>query len=149
MKTSVNLAKPLCVLMFTALLVTYRLPSTPAYSEEPPKFVDLSLLISAEYPCTWPELVPPFRIDHVQTIGRQSAYNVDTLSTDGNMGTQMDVPPHSVERPELNLPKSGPLGNEFTDKVPAWKFVGSACVVDLRDLLDTTPPGQRPSDPPG
>ena len=141
MKTSVNLIRLLRVLPFIALLVACRLSSTPAYSEEPPRFVDLSLMIAAEYPCTWPELVPPFRLDRVQTIGRQSAYNVDTLSTDGNMGTQMDVPPHSVERPELNLPKSGPLGNEFIDKVPAWKFVGSACVIDLRNLLDTGPAG--------
>ena len=117
------------------------LSSTPARGEESPTFVDLSLLVAAEYPCTVPIYVPPFRIDHVQKIGRQSAYNVDTLSIDGNTATQMDVPPHSVQRPELNLPKSGPFGNEFTDKVPAWKFVGEACVVDLRELLDAAPAG--------
>ena len=68
------------------------------------------------YPCTWPEGFPRFRLTHVMKIGRESAYNIDTLNIDGNTGTQMDVPPHSVARPELKLPNSGPYGNEFTEK---------------------------------
>ena len=133
--------KPLRVRLVVVPLIALTLSSTPARGEESPTFVDLSLLVAAEYPCTVPIYVPPFRIDHVQKIGRQSAYNVDTLSIDGNTATQMDVPPHSVQRPELNLPKSGPFGNEFMDKVPAWKFGGEACVVDLRELLDAAPAG--------
>ena len=119
--------------------------TTPlAYAQKPSRFVDLSLLVAENYPCTWPEGFPRFRLTHVRKIGRKSAYNIDTLNIDGNTGTQMDVPPHSVARPELKLPNSGPYGNEFTEKVPAWKFVGEACIIDLRELLDTGAPGVSP-----
>ncbi len=73
-------------------------------------FADHSLLIAPEYPCTWPSYpFPKFQIIHQQTIGPTSAYNIDALLIDGNTGTQLDVPPHSVARPELNREKSGPL----------------------------------------
>ena len=68
-----------------------------------------------------------------RTIGAESAYNVDTLLIDGNTGTQLDVPPHSVARPELKREKSGPLGLVYTDKIEPWQFGGEACVVDVRD----------------
>lgn len=119
-------------------------PLGPAWASErdqPARFIDLSLLVAAEYPCTWAEGFPRFRLEQVTTIGRESAYNIDTLIIDGNTGTQLDVPPHSVARPELNLPHSGSLGNEFTDQTPAWKLVGEACVIDIHDLLDVAPSG--------
>jgi len=109
---------------------------------ESPRFVDLSLMVSPSFPCTWPDGFPTFRIEHYLRIGPDSHYNSDLLTIDGNTGTQLDVPPHSVARPELKLPNSGPLGNAFLDKTPAWQLVGEACVVDCRDLLDSTPNGQ-------
>jgi hypothetical protein len=75
------------------------------------RFVDHSLLVAPDYPVTWPAApFPRFQITHQRTIGPDSAYNVDSLLIDGNTGTQLDVPPHSVARPELGRPKSGPLG---------------------------------------
>jgi kynurenine formamidase len=56
----------------------------------------------------------------------------------------MDVPPHSVARPELKREKSGPFGLAYTDKIEAWQFGGEACVVDVRDLLDKAPNGVSP-----
>ena len=115
-----------------------------AFSEEP-RFVDNSLLIAPEYPCTWPSHpFPRFAIIHSRMIGPESAYNIDTLLIDGNTGTQLDVPPHSVARPELNREKSGPLGLAYTDKILPWQFGGEACVVDVRDLLDKAPKGESP-----
>jgi len=109
------------------------------------KFVDHSLLIAPEYPCTWPSSpFPRFQINHQRTIGPDSVYNVDVLLIDGNTGTQLDVPPHSVARPDLKREKSGPLGLKFTDKIEAWQFGGEACVVDVRDLLDQAPKGVSP-----
>ena len=105
-------------------------------------FVDLSLIVAREYPCTWSDGFPTFRMDPYLRVGPLSAYNSEILTIDGNTGTQMDVPPHSVARPSLKLPHSGPFGTEFTERTPAWKFVGEACVVDSRDLLNTTPNGQ-------
>lgn len=112
---------------------------------EPTRFHDHSLLIAPEYPCTWPSHpFPRFQITHQRTIGPDSVYNVDTLFIDGNTGTQLDVPPHSVARPDLKREKSGPLGLAFTDKIEPWQFGGEACVVDIRDLLDQAPKGVSP-----
>ncbi len=111
----------------------------------PSRFVDHSLVIATEYPCTWPTYpFPGFQLIHSRTIGPQSAYNVDVLLIDGNTGTQLDVPPHSVARPDLKRPKSGPLGLAYTDKIDAWQFGGEACVIDVRDLLDQAPKGVSP-----
>ena len=114
-------------------------------SGDPPKFVDHSLLIAEGYPCTWPSApFPRFQLVHERTIGPESAYNIDVLMIDGNTGTQMDVPPHSVARPDLMREKSGPLGLAYTDKIEAWQFGGEACVIDVRDLLDQAPKGVSP-----
>ncbi len=115
-----------------------------AWSDDP-RFVDHSLLIAPEYPCSWPSHpFPRFVIIHSRTIGPASAYNIDTLLIDGNTGTQLDVPPHSVARPELKREKSGPLGLAYTDKIDPWQFGGEACVIDVRDLLDQAPKGTSP-----
>lgn len=109
------------------------------------KFVDHSLLVAPEFPCTWPSVpFPRFQITHQRVIGPDSPYNIDVLLIDGNTGTQLDVPPHSVARPDLKREKSGPLGLAYTDKIEAWQFGGEACVVDVRDLLDQAPKGVSP-----
>lgn len=114
-------------------------------SQQRSRFIDNSLLIAPEYPCTWPSHpFPRFAIIHSRTIGPESAYNIDTLLIDGNTGTQLDVPPHSVARPELKREKSGPLGLAYIDKIEPWQFGGEACVVDVRDLLDKAPNGVSP-----
>ncbi|MBL8811149.1 MAG: cyclase family protein [Planctomycetaceae bacterium] len=109
------------------------------------KFVDCSLLIAPEYPATWPtHPFPRFQLIHEQAIGPNSPYNIDVLMIDGNTGTQMDVPPHSVVRPELKREKSGPFGLSWTDKIEPWQFGGEACIVDVRHLLDKAPNGVSP-----
>ena len=112
---------------------------------EEPRFVDHSLLIAPELPCTWPSHpFPRFAIIHSRTIGPESVYNIDTLLIDGNTGTQLDVPPHSVARPELKREKSGPFGLAYTDKIEPWQFGGEACVIDVRGILDKAPKGTSP-----
>src|SRR5262245_37035615 len=109
-----------------------------------PQIVDLSLLVAPELPGPWPAGWPAFQINHYERIGPLSPYNSDILVIDGNNGTQLDVPPHSIPLPESNLPNAGVLGRSFTDKIPAWQFGGEACVIDCRDLLDTASPGKSP-----
>jgi kynurenine formamidase len=111
-----------------------------AKTESP--FVDLSLLVAPDLPCTWPDRFPLFQINHYRRIGPHSAYNSDILAIDGNTGTQLDFPPHSIPLPDSKLPNAAPAGNLFSDKVPAWQFVGEACVIDCRSLLDTAPKGR-------
>lgn len=109
------------------------------------RFIDHSLMVAPEYPCTWPSYpFPRFQLTHERTIGLDSVYNVDVLLIDGNTGTQLDVPPHSVARPDLMREKSGPLGLAYTDKIEPWQFGGEACVIDIRDLLDQAPKGISP-----
>ncbi|HAP08637.1 MAG TPA: hypothetical protein DCR20_12485 [Planctomycetaceae bacterium] len=133
----------------TALLglsVAAGLP-TSVVAQEPTKtrFVDCSLLVAAEYPATWPtHPFPRFQLIHERTIGPVSPLNIDVLLMDGNTGTQMDVPPHSVVRPELKREKSGPFGLAWTDRIEAWQFGGEACVVDCRRLLDQAADGVSP-----
>jgi kynurenine formamidase len=108
-------------------------------------FVDLSVLVSQEMPCTWPTPQwPLFQINQYRRPGPLGAYHADILTMDGNTGTQLDFPPHSVAPPDSGLPAAGPFGLAFSDKVPAWQFVGEACVVDCRDLLDTAGRGRSP-----
>ncbi len=134
---------PLCLWSLALLLVT-DLPAEDAPASAT-RFVDNSLLIAPEYPCTWPtHPFPRFQITHQRVIGPDSPYNIDTLLIDGNTGTQLDVPPHSVARPDLKREKSGPLGLAYTDKIEAWQFGGEACVIDIRDLLDQAGNGISP-----
>jgi kynurenine formamidase len=107
--------------------------------------LDLSLTVAADFPCTWPSPVfPVFQINHYRRPGPLGAYNSDILSIDGNTGTQLDFPPHSVAPPSAGLPAAGRFGLAYSDKIPAWQFVGEACVIDCTDLLDTTPKGRSP-----
>ncbi len=142
-----NRGRPACFLMNAFLWIAVILAlglGRNAWSDDP-RFVDHSLLIAPEYPCSWPSHpFPRFVIIHSRTIGPASAYNIDTLLIDGNTGTQLDVPPHSVARPELKREKSGPLGLAYTDKIDPWQFGGEACVIDVRDLLDQAPKGTSP-----
>lgn len=117
--------------------------STAAADE--PVFIDCSLLVAPEFPATWPSHpFPRFQLIHEQLIGPVSPFHIDVLLIDGNTGTQMDVPPHSVMRPDLKREKSGPLGLAWTDRIEPWQFGGEACVVDVRSLLDQAPNGVSP-----
>jgi kynurenine formamidase len=130
----------------TAALVVVAIATSAA--AQPPaasKYIDHSLLVAPNLPCTWPTApFPRFQISHQRVIGPDSPYNIDVLLIDGNTGTQLDVPPHSVARPDLKREKSGPLGLAYTDKIEPWQFGGEACVVDVRDLLDQAPKGVSP-----
>jgi kynurenine formamidase len=128
--------------LLASLAITVGLAGAPARGQSPqPRFLDLSLLVAPDYPCTWPTF-PRFQINPAERIGPQSPYNTETLTIDGNTGTQLDVPPHSVAPPKSGLPSAGRFGTAFTDKIAAWQFAGEACVIDCRDLLDTTPNGR-------
>jgi kynurenine formamidase len=136
-----------CVILAALLGILAALfPPACAFAEEgdAAKFLDLSLLVSTAYPSTWPTF-PRVVLDPAERIGPTSPYNSETLAFDGNTGTQLDVPPHSVTPPNSGLANAGEAGLITTDKVPAWQFGGEACVIDCRDLLlEPVSPGQSP-----
>src|SRR5437016_12453614 len=120
-------------------------PTANAQPAQASAFLDLSLLVSPDMPCTWPAPNwPLFQINHYRKPGPTGAYNSDILTIDGNTGTQLDFPPHSIPLPDSGLPNAGPFGKAFSDKIPAWQFGGEACVIDCRDLLDKAPKGRSP-----
>jgi len=108
------------------------------------QFVDLSVVVAPDLPCTWAGGFPPFRIEHYLRIGPLGAYNADILTLDSNTGTQLDAPPHSVPRPATGRPEANRHGEMSVDRIPPWQLVGEACVVDVRDLLDQAPNGRSP-----
>jgi kynurenine formamidase len=108
----------------------------PQAENSEPQFFDLSLLVSPDFPSTWPAGFPYFQINHYLRLGFSSAYNSDILTIDGNTGTQLDAPPHSVPRPSLLQPNASSPGLLFVDRIPAWQLVGEACVIDVRELLE-------------
>jgi kynurenine formamidase len=119
----------------------------PAAAQEgkaaPSRFLDLSLLVAPEYPCTWPAAnFPLFQINPYLRPGPLGAYHSEILTIDGNTGTQLDFPPHSIPPPGSGLPNAGPAGKVFSDRAPAWQFGGEACVIDCRALLDSAPGGR-------
>ncbi len=129
--------------LFLLILVA---PLTAAEPEkDTSRVLDLSLLVSPELPCTWPAVNwPLFQINHYRKPGLLDVYNSDILTIDGNTGTQLDFPPHSIPLPDSGLPNAGPFGKAFSDKIPAWQFGGEACVIDCRELLDAAPKGRSP-----
>jgi kynurenine formamidase len=135
-----------CITMQIATCLTHLVMMSLAITtQDSTQFHDHSLLVAPEYPATWPSFpFPRFQLMHQRTIGPDSPYHVDALLIDGNTGTQLDVPPHSVARPELKREKSGPLGLAYTHTIEPWQFGGEACVVDVRDLLDRAPNGVSP-----
>jgi kynurenine formamidase len=111
--------------------------------EVPSQFQDLSLLVASDLPCTWPAAdFPLFQLNHYLRPGPLGAYHSDILTIDGNTGTQLDFPPHSIALPGSGLATAGPFGKSFSDRIPAWQFGGEACVIDCRSLLDTAPKGR-------
>lgn len=127
---------------FATVLLLAATPLLTKADEPKPKFLDLSLLVAEDYPCTWPSGFPPFQINHYLKIGPRSAYNSDVLTFDENTGTQFDAPTHSVAPPSSGKPNAGRFGTMSGDKVPAWQFGGEACVIDCRQLLGSTPKGR-------
>ena len=126
-----------------AVALVLALAASRTAAEQPKvKFLDLSLLVSQDHPCTWPAGFAPFQINHYLKIGPASPYNSDVLLFDENTATQFDAPSHSVTPPDSGKPNAGKFGTITGDKVPPWQFAGEACIIDCRMFLGTAPKGR-------
>ena len=125
-------------LLLGLALLTFSWAAAGAPHEPPDEvqFVNLSLLVASDFPCIWPNLFPPFHINHYLRIGPLSPYNSDILTLDENTGTQFDAPAHG--------PVPGQTALITPDRVPIWQFVGEACVIDVSHLLDDARKGHSP-----
>ncbi len=83
----------------------------------------------------------PYQLAPTRMIG-PGAFNRDVVVIDEHTGTQFDAPAHFVPPPDSGFAGAGPMGLVTGDKVPVWRFVGEACVIDLRDHVDDAPAGE-------
>ena len=101
-RNSLSRKEPVLMIVMALFLTTVFSVASGDEPENGHRFVDCSLIVGPEYPASWPSApFPRFRMTHERTIGPDSAYNIDVLLIDGNTGTQLDVPPHSVARPPM------------------------------------------------
>ncbi|MFM2096795.1 MAG: Kynurenine formamidase [Planctomycetota bacterium] len=101
---------------------------------------DLSLLVSPRYPCVWPVGMQQHLVIPSRTFG-PGAFHRDMVVIDEHTGTQWDAPAHFVPPPDSGLPGAGPNGLITGEKVPAWQFIGEACVIDVREKVDAADKG--------
>lgn len=101
---------------------------------------DLSLPVSPAWPCVWPVGMMQHIIMPRFTFG-PGAFHRETVVLDEHTGTQWDAPAHFVPPPDSGLPGAGPMGRITGEKVPAWQFVGEACVIDVTKHRDDAPGG--------
>src|SRR5262245_49247892 len=69
--------------------------------------LDLSLMVGTDWPSSWPgNQWPLFQLNPYVRVGKTSEYNSEIFTIDGNTGTQLDTPPHSVAAPSTGLPNA-------------------------------------------
>jgi kynurenine formamidase len=132
-----SLKKQRAVCGTVALVAVLALPDATSHAQAvPARHVhDLSLLVAPTHPCVWPVGMTQHLVTPSRTFG-PGAYHRDLIVIDEHTGTQWDAPAHFVPPPDSGLPGAGPMGLLTGEKVPAWQFVGEACVIDLREYTD-------------
>ncbi|MFO0929731.1 MAG: cyclase family protein, partial [Gemmataceae bacterium] len=131
--TTVRASAGLCASLLASLVLS--VPAVRAAELDAKHVHDLSLLVSPRYPCVWPVGMTQHLVTASQTFG-PGAYRRDLIVIDEHTGTQWDAPAHFVPPPGSGLPGAGPMGLITGEKVPAWQFIGEACVIDLREHID-------------
>jgi isatin hydrolase len=119
------------------------------------RVVDLSLLVAEAYPGHWPTHLP-FQhktwswFTEIDTpvgsaYGHLGPYTTRWLLMDEHTATHVDAPRHFLPPPGFGLPDEHPLGAITVEQVPLPQLMGPARVMDVRDLVGTTPPGVSPA----
>jgi kynurenine formamidase len=103
-------------------------------AREGERIADLSVLVSPHLPCTWPVL-PPLVFMRYLRHG-PGPFASEVLVIDEHTGTHFDAPNHFIPPPSSGLPNATSFGDVPSDRLPPWQFVGEACVIDVRELLD-------------
>lgn len=117
--------------------------------------VDLTAPLAETLPCTWPGHMPfratvsawfADRPDDPQPVHSRDddGYQTRWLVLDEHTGTHMDAPRHFIPPADSGLPNAGPGGAVGIDALPVLAGSGPACVIDVSQLIDTSPPGTSP-----
>jgi kynurenine formamidase len=125
------------------------------------KVVDMTTLLSPNWPCSWPGHFP-IKIVQTHIWGPNFPYNTEFTMLDEHTGTHHDTPTHFVPPPGFKVTdyladyqpivkayeaKWGPLPHSTmtNDKVPMEFFQGPLKVVDVGLMEGTAGPGKKPS----
>lgn len=133
-----------CILVL-ALASTGLLPGAApkaALADANPGILDLSVLLSPDYPCWWPGLAEYQTIPY-REIG-PDPWRSNVTIIDEHVGTHFDAPPHWIPPSDSGLPQATNYGDVTVEKVPIWMFAGEACVIDVSSILDKAADGVSP-----
>jgi kynurenine formamidase len=108
------------------------------------KIIDLSVMVSDDYPCYWPTIMGYHASDWHNYDGWRGNFFTRYLIIEEHTGTHFDSPAHFIPRPETGLPHASAAGKITVEKVPVDQLIGSAVVVDCRSLRDQAEPGMSP-----
>ena len=111
-----------------------RLASGPEDGAEGERVLDLSVMVASHLPCTFPTLPPSVFTPYLRH--GPGPFASEVLMIDEHTGTHIDAPNHFIPPPISGLPNAGDSGAVPSDRLPPWQFVGEACVIDVRELLD-------------
>lgn len=118
------------------------------------RFIDLSLTLSEELPCSWPDHMPfqqkiynwfADNADGPQALsGKRGPYQTRWLAIDEHTGTHIDAPNHGVPPPRSGLPGASDLGLISVAELDFSQTSGPAVVINLTHLVGTAEPGASP-----
>lgn len=106
--------------------------------------LDLSVMVSDDYPCYWPTIMGYHASDWHKHDGWRGYYFTRYMIIEEHVGTHMDAPAHFIPKPETKLPYANEFGNMTAEKVPLEQLMGAAVVVDCRPLRGKAEPGMSP-----
>jgi kynurenine formamidase len=104
------------------------------------EMLDLSVTVALNLPCSWPSpFLPPVLVNRYVHHG-PGPYASEALVIDEHTGTHWDGPTHFIPPPSTGLPNAADIGNVNSERIPAGQFLGEACVIDVRKLLNGSKP---------
>jgi kynurenine formamidase len=117
------------------------------------RVIDLSVLVAADLPASWPAHMPfvakvwnyyvPLEERQGKVPGR-GPYQTRFWIMDEHCGTHFDAPTHFIPPPDSGLAQAGEWGSQSGDQVPLEDLMGPAAVIDVSDLCGRGGDGRSP-----
>jgi kynurenine formamidase len=118
--------------------------------------VDLTVLISEQMPAHWPTHAPfqrwtfnwfkPVPGSYGDNLAQSVfPYYGQRYVIDEHTGTQTDCPAHFIPPEGSGVEFAGPMGAMTCDKVSPSQWMGTAAVIDVRNILDQAENGKSPA----
>src|ERR1700716_43041 len=106
--------------------------------------VDLSVVLSDDYPCYWPTIMGFHASTWHRHDGWRGPFFTRYLTIEEHTGTHCDAPAHFIPPPDSGLPHAAEAGAITVEQLPLSQMIGPAVVVDCRGLRGKADPGCSP-----